>query len=157
MFLSLSCLPISEGDSVKVQCDWRAGVRDHIGRGAPQLCIRHPRPDCSVIKDIVVTLLTEGRTKMEMQILTPRPVSVFDDVSVPGHPPPLSSEHPALLFCRGVGMMMPVSARTLSTAGDWRGSSEMEQVLLLASPSSSPPPPLSGVLSVWRYLLVGQY
>lgn len=109
MFLSLSCLPISEGDSVKVQCDWRAGVRDHIGRGAPQLRIRHPCPDCSVIKGIVVTLLTEGRTKMKMQVLTPRSVSIFDDVSVPGHPPPLSSEYPALLFCRSVGMMIPVS------------------------------------------------
>lgn len=50
-----------------------------------------------VIKGIVVRLLTEGQTKTETQILTPRPVSVFDDVVVPGHRP-LPSEHSPQLF-----------------------------------------------------------
>lgn len=45
------------------------------------------------IKSIVVTLLTEGQTKMETQILTPRPVSAFDDTVVPDIPTP---SHPSI-------------------------------------------------------------
>lgn len=50
------------------------------------------------IKSIVVMLLTEGQTKMETQILTPRPVSAFDDTVVPGHPHSFPSEHPHSYF-----------------------------------------------------------
>lgn len=50
------------------------------------------------IKSIVVTRLTEGQTKVETQILTPRPVSAFDDTVVPGHPHPFPSEHPHSYF-----------------------------------------------------------
>lgn len=91
----------------------------------------------SIVIKGIVRLLTEGQTRIETH-LTPRP----DDGVVPGHPC-FPSEHPHSCFVKGVGLMFHVNARTLSTAGDCGGSSEMEQVLLLASTSPSPLLPLS--------------
>lgn len=69
-----------------------------------------------VIKSIVITLLTEGQTKIETQILTPRPVSAFDDVVVSGHPRPFPSEHPHSYF---VGVLARCSSECKNTQHCW--------------------------------------
>lgn len=41
---------------------------------------------------------SKGEREEEGRTLTPRPVSAFDDVVVPGHPQPFPSEHPHSYF-----------------------------------------------------------